>query len=176
MRFEKIQLFLGLSILLFFYACRNSKPTFDSNQKSINIDTLKDSSKLAFYKGDSIAYINFLFKNQNKYIGKPLAYLLKDLDIGIHSFAYSPSANNRFKVTNLILSTASYGSSPRIVNGEVQDITIGIGWQTYVLKDSINAIVKANGPPDYYQWSESAKAYFGKQIVGNLWLEYYMKK
>lgn len=164
-----------MGILFNLYSCKSAKTNKSSNQNS-SVDTIGDRNRLSFYKGDTVAYINHVVKNQDKYIGKPLSVLLKDLDVPIHTFYYSPNSNNRYKITNLILETKPYGAPSQIINGENRDLEIGIGWQTFVPTDSIDAITKANGSPDSYKWSEKAKAYFGKQIVGNLWLRNYMKR
>lgn len=169
---------IGLTVfgvVFFLFSCQSTKINTGENQKPFS-DTLQDSSHLAFYKGDTISYVNYIVKNQAKYIGKPLSDLLKDLEIPIHTFSYSPNQKDRYKITNLTLSTKQYNTPPRIINGYDQEIEIGIGWQTFVSPDSIKAIKKENGPPDYYNWSEKAKGYFGKQIVGNLWLSGYLKR
>lgn len=165
---------IGMGLVLFLFACKSIK-TSKGVVQTTHIDSLQDSSRLSFYKGDTVSYINYVVKNQSKYVGKPLSELLKDLEIPIYTFSYSPNSRNRYRITNLTLSAKPY-NSPGIINGVDQEITFGIGWQTFVSPDSIAAITKANGLPYPYKWSDKAKEYFGKQIVGNLWLRNYMKK
>lgn len=169
----------SLAILIttvLFYCCTTTKSNTRSVQNSVTDTLIKDSSRLAFYKGDTLGYVNYLFRNQARYIGKPLSEFLRDIDITVNTFSYSPNSRNRYKTMNLILCTKAYNEPPRIINGRNQEIEIGIGWQTFVPTDSIKAIINANGPPNHFNWSEPAKQYFGKQIIGNLWLNNYMKR
>lgn len=176
----KINIFSFFSLLILAtlcYSCKTSKGFNQTGTTKTATDTLQDSSKLAFYKGDTIAYVNYIVKNQAKYVGKPLSVLLNDLDFKVHTFGTTTASNNKLKVFSITLSANPYNQPGKLdKNGINQNIELGVGWQTYVPKDSIKAIIVENGPPDYYKWSKRAEEYFGKQIVGNLWLNYYMKR
>lgn len=173
---NRIALLIVTFVGIFLFSCKSSKTYHTATYKNHITDTILDSNRLSFYKGDTLSYINYITKNQGKYIGKPLSSLLSDLDIPINTFYYSPNPNNRYRITNLILETKPFNIPPRIINGVNQDFEIGIGWQTYIPTDSVNAIVSDNGAPNYYKWSKKAQQYFGKQIIGNLWLRNYLKK
>lgn len=165
---------LFMIILIINFSCISSTL---NNRVVKNETNQNDSSRLAFYKGDTIAYVHYLVKHQSKYVGKPLSYLLNDLDFRIKTFSYSPNFRDKFRIYNLTLIANAYDSpSPPDRHGINKNMEIGIGWQNPIPKDSVNEIIIANGPPDYYGWSEMAKEYFSKQIIGNLWITYTMKR
>ena len=169
-------IFLGmitLPAIVFYISCRTSKI---SNHMEMQ-HAQEDSGHFAFYKGDSVAYINYFYKNQSKYIGKPLSTLLKDMDFKIYQFSYNGPNKKDGKIYSISLNVNSYYFQRKIDKKKNNiDIEIGIGWQTFVPMDSIIAITRENGPPNYFNWSKKAEAYFSKQIVGNIWLYDYMKR
>ncbi|MFN3667074.1 MAG: hypothetical protein ACK4S0_12985 [Sediminibacterium sp.] len=160
------------------YSCKAPAKVIASGVGKNSIkDTLVDSSRLSVYKGDTLGYLNYLVNNQEKYKGKPLSYFLSECELSIKRFSYWPNSKDRNKIYNIELSANEIGQASTIgKNGEVGYIEIGIRWQTYVPYDSIQLIYDFNGPPDRGRWSQMAKEYFGRQIVGNLWLNYYMKR
>ena len=165
--------FLSITLISFSYQTpRTVNATVNNNS-----NTLQDSSRLSFYKGDTIAYVNFIYRNMAKYVGKPLSVLLKDLDFKINQFIPNVPHKRDGKTYGISLIPGEYWQHRKLdTNGDNQDIALGVGWQSFVLRDSIKLIITANGPPNYYCWSPKAEEYFGKQIVGNLWLYNYMKR
>lgn len=161
-------------IIIIDNSCKISRTNITIVEKTI---TQNDSSRLSFYNGDTIAYVHYLVKNQSKYVGKPLSFLLNDLDFRINTFSYSPNFRDKFRIYNLTLIANPYNSpGPPDKYGINKNMEIGIGWQSPLPKDSVNAITISNGSPNYYSWSKKAVEYFGKQIVGNLWITYTMKR
>lgn len=179
MSYLKLLIITGIFLGTFAcFSCKISKPYLQLQTDSkIVSDTLKDSIRLAVFKGDTIGYLNYLIRNQEKYRGKPLSVFLNDVDLTIMRFSMWPNPKDRRIIYNIELSANEMGHPSKIgKNGEIGYIEIGIRWQTYVPYDSIKAINDANGSTDRGRWSKKAEEYFGKQIVGNLWLNYYMKR
>ncbi|MEQ1553576.1 MAG: hypothetical protein ABL929_05320, partial [Ferruginibacter sp.] len=158
----------------FYCACNTTK---SANITANNTIALQDSNRLSSYKGDTIGYINYIYKNQAKYIGKPLSILLNDLDLKVYQFGYNGPHKRDGKIYSISLNTNAYGNHVRVDKfGNDQEIELGVGFQQYVLHDSIKEIRKLNGTPNYGNWSKKAEEYFGKQIISNLWLYNYMNR
>ncbi|MEQ1554707.1 MAG: hypothetical protein ABL929_11040, partial [Ferruginibacter sp.] len=158
---------LGSLVLMFYYSCKITKPIID-NKPNENTPTeiLKDSGRLASYNGDTIGYINYIYKNQIKYIGKPLSELLNDLDFKINQFNYVGPHKRDGKIYSVILQANPYGQNGPLDASKInQNMVLGVGLQTFVLQDSIKEITAANGTPNYFNWSKKAETYFSKQIV-----------
>ena len=169
---KKIIQLIVLAITLFCYSC--------NTPKNINLEkstTFQDSNRLSFYNGDTIKYINYLYNHQAKYIGLPLSILLSELDIKVYRFRPNVPQKRDGKTYGIVLEFSENDISAPIIDnyGNRQNLELGIGWQTFVLRDSITGILKADESLNY-KWSEKAEEYFGKQIVGNFWLMNYMKQ
>ena len=139
---------------------------------------IQDSNSIAFFKGDTLAYVNNILKNKVKYIGKPLSYLIKDIEYPIKSFTAGSTLDKRISMS-ISLIADEYNIYRKIGSDRVfEHLVINIDWQTPVSMDSINAIYSANGTSisDRYKWSNKAKVFFGKQIIKDLQLPDYILK
>ena len=166
---------IQLLVLALNVCCHSCKTPKTINSEVAN--NLQDSNRLSFYKGDTIKYINFLYNHQDKYKGRPLSVLLTDLDIKVYRFRPNVPPKRDGKTYGMVLEFSENDIGGSIIDnyGNRQNLELGIGWQTFVLRDSITAILKADESSNY-KWSEKAEEYFGKQIVGNFWLMNYMKQ
>lgn len=83
-------------MLLGLIACNCSNKTNKSTSKvSIQnpLDTIKYKyRKLALFKGDTLLYLKTNFINNKQYfIGKNISYLLKNLELPVNKYLYSPT-------------------------------------------------------------------------------------
>lgn len=158
-----------------FSNCRSNRG-FNSVSQSTMKDTIVDSSRLSFYKGDTIAYVNYIVRNQIKYIDHPLSNLLDDLEFEIRQFSFMPNLKNMYRCSTIVLTANSIENPGKPdKNGINQNIAITLGFKTPVSVDTIFKIIRNNTPPGN-KWSQEANTFFGKQIVGKLLLNYYMKR
>lgn len=174
---KKNILCFGIILITLFVSCISSKQTKTlKNSAPSNIDT---TGILASFKGDSIAYLNSLIAKKNDYIGKPLALFLKDIEIPVTFFSSSINRSNKFLSPGISIYLPKLNDNNAInKNPDNYDSWILIKWQYSQPMDSVQSIMAKNrnaGKPAP-EWSSFAKDYFGKIIVADIELPYYLKK
>lgn len=169
-----IPFFFGMWMTL---SCSPGKQTVTTSNSDQSIDDT--TRRLAWFKGDTTAYLNFIVSKKQDYIGKPLSVFLNDLELPISSFSPSISQKNKTQTSGILIQTVDLTSYyNKIDNSDNKAYRIGITWQSLQRMDSVQAILNNNmkaGVPST-EWSLIAKEYFGKIIVGDIRLPYYLAK
>jgi len=172
----KAMKYLSLILLLFVLACgsRNPKSIPPPKFRYYKRDTLhRDPSKIPQYKpfskfkGDTLKYnLNNIYKRRDFYIGKPLDSLLKDLEMPVVYFSFTSFTNGRYK--NQTTSINMYQDPPRVRENKMEQgipsPTINVYWATPLKTDEVIALSRRGKG----MWTEEARAYFGKSIIGDI--------
>ena len=125
-------------------------------------DTLIPLSK---YKGDTADYIRHNFiENKQKYVGKELNTLLKDLGIPIKSYMFEVPWNNNDSIPCSTLQFQSFKEVCRRIDNREKPANIIIQWKHCLPYDSI----MKRGVLNKFNWTAEDYRYYGKQIVGDV--------
>lgn len=135
-----------------------------SCQRALIKSTIKNPNSLAFFKNDTSAYLNNIMKHKDVYIGKPISYLIQDIEFPIATFSTTFTPDNEYCLL-ISLNSGDGIFHPKETRIPKQMI-IDIFPNQWISIDSINAIRMENGPQQSRKWSVKTNNYLGKFIVG----------
>ncbi len=164
-------------LLVAFVSCKTITPVQDvkDNPLKSNPDT---SGRLSTFNGDTVKYLNNLIRQKQKYIGQPLSLFLADLESPIISFVAGSTLNKKENGTISLYTCDQNTYLTKYSNIAASAIEIIVDWQSIHPMDSIRAIRENNKKDGKHPgaWSNQAKDYFSRLIVGNIKLPYYLVK
>ena len=154
----KIHLFILLIILSACSELRKSGTSISTNQNNSYVKLLK-------FKGDTLGYVQHNFiDNKQKYVGKDLNSLLKDIEIPIKSYITGGGMQNNFITTHLVLQFYTADDSYRRNFSANNPVDIIITWPVPLSNVSIDSLwVKTKGV-----WTNDARKYFGNKITQDI--------
>ena len=127
----------------------------------------QDNKYLALkeFKGDTLKYVQHNFiDNKQKYIGKDLNNLLKDLEIPIKSYISGYTELDPKIVSDIILQFHTSKKANQMANSTIKPVDIIIICSPPFKRDSVAALwTKSKG-----EWLDAERKYFGKQIIGDV--------
>ena len=169
----KIYIFIFVILFSACSALRKSNETKTSDRSNkLAITTRSDNPllymqsdtlvRLSRYKGDTSEYIRHNFiENKQKYIGKELNTLLKDLEIPIKSYRPVIPWNSNDSIPSIHLYFHSFKDVSTMYNNRQNPRFIIIVWKHSLPFDSI----MKRGGLNKFAWTIDDKIYFGKQII-----------
>ena len=152
---------LLIPVCLFFAACSVNK----SAKQSSDAMPLKD------FKGDTASYIRANFKdNKQKYVDKELGLLLKDLQMPVKSFLFSP-VFGKDSVASVHLSVYSLQEAYRRSEVPEEEVYIIPAFRTMLPLKEVGSLVKKNKGA----WTKDEQRYFEHVIIKDIVI-YYKEK
>ena len=137
------------------------------SQTGIKLSGNQDNKYLALkeFKGDTLKYVQHNFiDNKQKYIGKDLNNLLKDVEIPIKSYIPGYSELYPNIVPNLILQFHTSKQADEMANSTTKPVDIIIIYSPPLPGDSVAVLLtKSRG-----EWLDAERRYFGKKIIGDV--------
>ena len=117
------------------------------------------------FKGDTLKYVRYNFiKNKQKYIGKDLNTLLKDVEIPIKSYMNTDSFIDPTIMVGVILNFYSFKEASLRKEGPNKPVNIIIRWSPPLPRNIVDNLFKISKT----EWTEAVSKYFGKQIIGDI--------
>jgi len=154
----KINLIILLIILSACSELKKSGTSISTNQNNSYVKLIK-------FKGDTLGYVQHNFiDNKQKYVGKDLNTLLKDIEIPIKSYMPGVSMLNDFIVTHLVLQFYTVEDSYSRNFSANNPVDIIITWPKPLSKASVDSLsAKTKGV-----WTNDARKYFGNKITQDI--------
>lgn len=137
------------------------------SQTDTRVSEKKDNPYVALkkYNGDTLGYVQHNFiDNKQKYIGKDLITLLKDVEIPIKSFIPTTSSSKRNIIPDRYLEFYTSIEVSRKMERLDKPVNIIIKWTPSLPKDSVYFLLKKNKGA----WTKDELKYFGKQAIGDI--------
>lgn len=166
---KNLMILTCIGVFFVFLSCDVGKKAQGTNvTPTTNTDTIR---RLASYNGDTAAYLANMVKNKEKYIGKPLSVFLQELETPIVSFS-APSTLRKTENSSLRLLTNDGVTHYQKLNNGQAAFEIGIDWKIMQSMEDVKIVKNKNvqegrSPTEWTRW---AKEYFGKNIVGNIYI------
>ena len=143
--------------MFIFFSLLFSLSVMGQKDNKVSEDQNKSYVPFIKYNGDTLAYLlhNF-YHNKEKYIGKDLNTLLRDLEIPITSYGSGyPDAQWGLGTYSVLYLNSSPQKKPLIII---------INWTQTLKYDSVNALLyKSKG-----KWKDDFREYYGKQIIEDI--------
>jgi hypothetical protein len=147
-------------VALLFIAC-----SYKKHASSVNSLKTGKYTKLKHFEGDTLQYVTRNFVNRkDKYIGKKLKELLKDVEIPILSFVYGSSIRGLGKIPSLILYFYPDSEISRKRDQYEKPSSIIIKWRVGLPADKVVKLGRKNKG----KWDPEAMDYYGEQIIGDV--------
>ena len=129
------------------------------------VDQNKNYVALKMYKGDTLRYVQHNFiNNKQKYVGKDLNTLLKDIEIPIITYEPGTSMENTNYVPYIYLQFCTTDESNRRMFSSNHPVNIIISWPKAFSKAIIDSLwVKTKG-----DWTIDARKFFGKYLIRDI--------
>lgn len=151
-------LFILLSILYSYSAIGQMNIKMSANQNP-------QYMKLKYFHGDTLSYVQHNFiDNKQKYVGKALNAMLKDIEIPIVSYLEGVSMENNFIVTHIYLQFNTQDQNNHRIFSAHNPVDIIITWPEPLSKESVDSLhEKTHG-----LWNKAAREYFGPKITADV--------
>jgi hypothetical protein len=126
--------------------------------------------RLKRFEGDTLQYVTRNFVNRkDKYIGKKLKELLKDVELPIRCYLFSTSVREPGKILSLSLFLYSRSEVSRRIDQGISPSSIIIKWNTPLPEKRVFELVRKNKG----EWTAEAVDYYGEQVIGDVITENY---
>jgi hypothetical protein len=138
-----------------------------SNKADITVSTNQSSSyePLEKFKGDTLGYVQHNFiDNKQKYIGKDLNTLLKDVEIPVKSYIPSGSTNQPTIMPAMHLEFYTSNQVTERLNSPDKLVDIIIIWSPPLPYEGVEKMWLNNKGA----WTDAERNYYGKQIIGDI--------
>ncbi|SER67092.1 hypothetical protein [Pedobacter rhizosphaerae] len=142
-------------------------PELSGRQQNVDI---KGYKKLETFKGDTPGYLHENFvKQKQKYINQPLEEILKELEIPIVKYAFTPNGQDMSTSPAIILKIYDERRLIQIEKNKGNPNILLITWAKPLPIEEAKAILTKS----FANWDINAKDYYSMKIVGNVQLTGY---
>lgn len=154
-----------LIVIIFLTACKLSKEPSGTRGRMGYTSLSKSNS-------DTLGYIqkNFI-DNKQKYTGKDLNTLLRDLEIPVKSYLWDISYETPSLTPSISLHFHSRDQVSKKLDRPDKPFNLIIIWKPGLPQDTVLKMVRANKST----WTKTEADYFGKQIIGDILTTKYEK-
>lgn len=120
---------------------------------------------LSKFQSDTLGYIqNNFINNKQKYIGKDLNTLLRDLEIPVRSYTWAISYKEPSTTPSITLNFYPKDLVTKKLNRSDKPVDLIITWKPALPQDTVLKMVRANKSA----WTKTEADYYGKQIIGDI--------